>query len=148
MAPGRFKGLALSRSSSNGSGQGPAEAQQQQRRPHRQSTMVQITPEELDMAKRGTDLWLKVVEGALLPPLEYKDHKGASGKICVIGGSRDYTGAPYFAATAALRMVSKRLSPLVQQQQLQQQCSSRSCNSGGCSAAFTGSPRNEALGSW
>lgn len=30
-------------------------------------------------------------------------HKGSSGRIVVIGGSRDYSGAPYFSAMAALR---------------------------------------------
>ena len=29
-----------------------------------------------------------------------------SGKIAVIGGCREYTGAPYFAATSALKVVS------------------------------------------
>ncbi|XP_065316930.1 ATP-dependent (S)-NAD(P)H-hydrate dehydratase-like isoform X3 [Gordionus sp. m RMFG-2023] len=31
-------------------------------------------------------------------------HKGQNGKICVIGGSIDYTGAPYFASISALKM--------------------------------------------
>ena len=30
-------------------------------------------------------------------------HKGQSGKIGVLGGSKDYTGAPYYAATTSLR---------------------------------------------
>lgn len=29
-----------------------------------------------------------------------------SGKIAVIGGCREYTGAPYFAAISALKIVS------------------------------------------
>jgi len=31
-------------------------------------------------------------------------HKGSSGRIAVVGGSEDYTGAPFFAAMASLRM--------------------------------------------
>lgn len=37
-----------------------------------------------------------------IPPLSFEQHKGSSGKICVIGGSQEYTGAPYFAAISAL----------------------------------------------
>lgn len=36
-------------------------------------------------------------------PLTENSHKGASGRIAVIGGSERYTGAPYYAAIAALR---------------------------------------------
>ncbi|MES1920432.1 hypothetical protein MHBO_002100 [Bonamia ostreae] len=32
------------------------------------------------------------------------DHKGCSGRVTIIGGSPVYTGAPYFAGMAALRM--------------------------------------------
>ena len=39
----------------------------------------------------------------LLPRLEPSLHKGEAGKIGVIGGSRDYTGAPYYAGAASLR---------------------------------------------
>lgn len=31
-------------------------------------------------------------------------YKGQSGKVGVIGGCREYTGAPYFAAMSALRV--------------------------------------------
>lgn len=33
-----------------------------------------------------------------------------SGKIAVIGGCREYTGAPYFAAISALKIVSSLVS--------------------------------------
>lgn len=36
-------------------------------------------------------------------PLTGRSHKGSSGRIAVIGGSERYTGAPYYAAMAALR---------------------------------------------
>jgi NAD(P)H-hydrate epimerase len=35
--------------------------------------------------------------------IKRKDYKGQNGKVLVIGGSRDYIGAPAFAAMAALR---------------------------------------------
>lgn len=39
-----------------------------------------------------------------IPVLSNSLHKGESGRIGVIGGSLEYTGAPYFAAIAALRV--------------------------------------------
>lgn len=40
----------------------------------------------------------------LIPKLTHVLHKGQCGRIAVIGGSKEYTGAPYFAAMAALRL--------------------------------------------
>jgi ATP-dependent NAD(P)H-hydrate dehydratase len=37
-----------------------------------------------------------------IPPLSDTSHKGSSGRIGVLGGSDRYTGAPYYAAMAAL----------------------------------------------
>ncbi|PPQ67856.1 hypothetical protein CVT25_010295 [Psilocybe cyanescens] len=39
----------------------------------------------------------------LVPPLDGTLHKGQSGRVGVLGGALDYTGAPYFAAISALR---------------------------------------------
>ena len=38
-----------------------------------------------------------------VPPLTSSCHKGSSGRVGVLGGSARYTGAPYYAAMAALR---------------------------------------------
>jgi len=38
-----------------------------------------------------------------IPPLLESMHKGQSGKIAVIGGCTEYTGAPYYAAMSALK---------------------------------------------
>lgn len=38
-----------------------------------------------------------------IPPIDGSLYKGQSGKICVVGGSSTYTGAPFLAAMAALR---------------------------------------------
>ncbi|BGP70007.1 hypothetical protein NBRC10513v2_003360 [Rhodotorula toruloides] len=40
----------------------------------------------------------------LIPPLSPELHKGQAGRIGVLGGSRDYSGAPYFASMTTLRL--------------------------------------------
>jgi ATP-dependent NAD(P)H-hydrate dehydratase len=40
---------------------------------------------------------------AALPPLSNSLRKGQSGRVGVVGGSLEYTGAPFFSAFAALR---------------------------------------------
>ncbi|KAH9320973.1 hypothetical protein KI387_015612, partial [Taxus chinensis] len=41
---------------------------------------------------------------SITPLLDIGRHKGQAGKIAVIGGCREYTGAPYFAAISALKI--------------------------------------------
>ncbi|XP_050130189.1 ATP-dependent (S)-NAD(P)H-hydrate dehydratase isoform X2 [Malus sylvestris] len=41
---------------------------------------------------------------AITPTLNPNRHKGQAGKIAVIGGCREYTGAPYFSAISALKI--------------------------------------------
>ncbi|PGH37014.1 ATP-dependent (S)-NAD(P)H-hydrate dehydratase [[Emmonsia] crescens] len=40
----------------------------------------------------------------IIPPMLEKFHKGQLGRVAVIGGSADYTGAPYFSAMASARL--------------------------------------------
>ncbi|KAL4965629.1 ATP-dependent (S)-NAD(P)H-hydrate dehydratase [Aspergillus stella-maris] len=40
----------------------------------------------------------------LVPPMLEKFHKGQQGRVAVIGGSLDYTGAPYFSSMASARL--------------------------------------------
>jgi len=40
---------------------------------------------------------------ALVPPLAPARHKGQAGRVAILGGCAEYTGAPFFAAMAALR---------------------------------------------
>lgn len=39
----------------------------------------------------------------IIPPLTTKKHKGQNGRIGIVGGCQEYTGAPYFAAISALK---------------------------------------------
>ena len=40
----------------------------------------------------------------LVPPLTRTNHKGQHGKVGVVGGCLEYTGAPYFAAMSAIKV--------------------------------------------
>ncbi|MBV97263.1 ATP-dependent (S)-NAD(P)H-hydrate dehydratase, partial [Eschrichtius robustus] len=40
----------------------------------------------------------------VVPPLAAWQHKGQAGRIGVVGGCPEYTGAPYFAAISALKV--------------------------------------------
>jgi len=40
----------------------------------------------------------------IIPPLSPKSHKGQAGRIGVVGGSLEYTGAPFFSAISAFRL--------------------------------------------
>ncbi|CAG8671237.1 15247_t:CDS:10 [Funneliformis mosseae] len=40
----------------------------------------------------------------IIPPLLPEFHKGQAGRICVVGGSEEYTGAPYFSSFSALKL--------------------------------------------
>lgn len=41
---------------------------------------------------------------SIIPSLSHEKHKGQAGRIGIVGGSIDYTGAPYYAAISALRV--------------------------------------------
>jgi len=40
----------------------------------------------------------------MIPPMLEKFHKGQLGRVAVIGGSEDYTGAPYFSGMASAKL--------------------------------------------
>ncbi|KAI9798432.1 MAG: hypothetical protein M1833_004826 [Piccolia ochrophora] len=54
------------------------------------------------MSQSTKDMLLKVRK--MVPPMLEKFHKGQLGRVAVIGGSEDYTGAPYFSAMASARL--------------------------------------------
>ena len=41
---------------------------------------------------------------SIAPPLDFSTHKGSSGRIGILGGSIEYTGAPFYSAMASLRL--------------------------------------------
>lgn len=47
---------------------------------------------------------------ASIPPLDGTHHKGQAGRIGVVGGSLEYTGAPYFAGISALKVACNYLN--------------------------------------
>jgi len=61
-----------------------------------------MSTESPQMSKATKDLLLKVQK--MVPPMLEKFHKGQMGRIAVIGGSEDYTGAPYFSAIASAKL--------------------------------------------
>lgn len=42
----------------------------------------------------------------LIPPLSGELHKGQAGRVAVVGGCLDYTGAPYFSAMSSMKLGS------------------------------------------
>ncbi|XP_036450343.1 ATP-dependent (S)-NAD(P)H-hydrate dehydratase isoform X2 [Colossoma macropomum] len=54
-------------------------------------------------AHRSMDSVLPLIKNTI-PPLTSKKHKGQDGRIGVVGGCQEYTGAPYFAAISALKV--------------------------------------------
>lgn len=61
------------------------------------STMSRVALSELD------NIIIQQVR-KVLPKLDAVHHKGQHGRIGIIGGSLEYTGAPYFAGISALRV--------------------------------------------
>ncbi|KAJ1405611.1 Ribokinase-like [Sesbania bispinosa] len=55
-------------------------------------------------ALRSFEIDSESVIRAITPALDPRRHKGQAGNIAVIGGCREYTGAPYFAAISALKI--------------------------------------------
>lgn len=56
------------------------------------------------MSRASLEADAENVVRAITPTLDPNRHKGQAGKIAVIGGCREYTGAPYFAAISALKI--------------------------------------------
>lgn len=54
------------------------------------------------MSQTTKDMLLRARK--MIPPMLEKFHKGQLGRVAVIGGSEDYTGAPYFSAMASARL--------------------------------------------
>ncbi|XP_052791582.1 ATP-dependent (S)-NAD(P)H-hydrate dehydratase-like [Mya arenaria] len=63
-----------------------------------------IQPVRLHTSYHNAGVLLEMVK-AFIPPLLSSAHKGECGRIGVVGGCQEYTGAPYFAAISALKLV-------------------------------------------
>ncbi|KAI0125871.1 H-hydrate dehydratase [Xylariales sp. AK1849] len=61
-----------------------------------------MSSEEIKMSSATREILGKVRQ--MVPPMLEKFHKGQLGRVAVIGGSVDYTGAPYFSAAASARL--------------------------------------------
>jgi ATP-dependent NAD(P)H-hydrate dehydratase len=57
------------------------------------------------MASNTTKTILNEVK-QLIPPLSSELHKGQAGRVAVVGGCLDYTGAPFFSAMSSMRLGS------------------------------------------
>ncbi|XP_059896539.1 ATP-dependent (S)-NAD(P)H-hydrate dehydratase isoform X2 [Gadus macrocephalus] len=67
--------------------------------PQQQSQQLPSDPQALGMDEETLSLVRTIV-----PALTSKKHKGQDGRIGIIGGCQEYTGAPYFAAISALKV--------------------------------------------
>ncbi|KAG0529596.1 hypothetical protein BDA96_05G111700 [Sorghum bicolor] len=70
------------------------------------SSFLRVRTNHAMAASAGTvyEADAEAVVRRITPPLDRARHKGQAGKIAVIGGCREYTGAPYFAAISALKV--------------------------------------------
>lgn len=69
-----------------------------------------LTPRAMSSMSMGTAAFDSSAYGETMsflyqvaPKLDGRSHKGQAGRVGVLGGSVDYTGAPYYAAMASLR---------------------------------------------
>jgi ATP-dependent NAD(P)H-hydrate dehydratase len=69
-----------------------------------QQKAVQVPTRNMASTPVGNDEALLASSRAFIPSLTNAMHKGQAGRIGVIGGSEEYTGAPYFAAISALKV--------------------------------------------
>ncbi|KAK4528868.1 hypothetical protein GAYE_SCF65G6815 [Galdieria yellowstonensis] len=58
--------------------------------------------QEQQFVKTLPSKWPQFVK-EIIPSLDAEKHKGQCGRIAVVGGSFEYTGAPYFSAMSSLR---------------------------------------------
>ena len=56
-----------------------------------------------DFYLNNLTLQLNMLKNVKIPKLHVDSKKGDFGRIAIVGGSKEYTGAPYFSAISALR---------------------------------------------
>lgn len=81
------------------------------KKPKKPHPVVENPVGVLPMQTRGNDIASGAAEPAFLQqmqsiplPLDGNLHKGQAGRLGIVGGSVEYTGAPYFAGISALRI--------------------------------------------
>lgn len=64
------------------------------------------SPKTTDVSNPNPDNFSEAqqVVCSIIPALGATRHKGQAGRVGVVGGSKEYTGAPYFAAISALKV--------------------------------------------
>lgn len=62
-----------------------------------------VIERSFSLGTSGMDNVIPLVRNTI-PPLTSKKHKGQDGRIGIIGGCQEYTGAPFFAAISALKV--------------------------------------------
>ena len=66
------------------------------------STDEKLPSEWSDICQKKSNLFSSEHVSSLIPKLSATAHKGSHGRVAIFGGSEKYTGAPYYAASAAL----------------------------------------------
>uniref|UniRef100_A0A0B6ZE48 ATP-dependent (S)-NAD(P)H-hydrate dehydratase n=2 Tax=Arion vulgaris TaxID=1028688 RepID=A0A0B6ZE48_9EUPU len=62
-----------------------------------------LSSEQIRLMATHSPVQLLEMVKSVIPPLQFGMHKGQAGRVAVIGGCQEYTGAPYFAAISALK---------------------------------------------
>ncbi|ESO97453.1 hypothetical protein LOTGIDRAFT_114759 [Lottia gigantea] len=66
--------------------------------------VVNVGKKKYTLAAQATSGSLVDMIKSFIPPMTHHQHKGQSGRVAVVGGCEEYTGAPYFAAISALKV--------------------------------------------
>ena len=68
------------------------------------SLLIFLSMSSFNLAFKVRRASISSLKGGLIPDLCLTKYKGQAGRIAILGGSDVYTGAPYYAASASLRL--------------------------------------------
>ncbi|XP_005110931.1 ATP-dependent (S)-NAD(P)H-hydrate dehydratase [Aplysia californica] len=63
-----------------------------------------LTSDQLVRLSSSSACQLLEMVKSIIPELHHGMHKGQAGRVAIVGGCKEYTGAPYFAAISALKV--------------------------------------------